>query len=478
MLTALTTTLFAAAAMTGLPALPEPVQASDVRLFVNDGGDFRPGDRVNIEVEVGRDGNLVVFRVDGDGYVRVLFPLDPDLDPYVRGDRRYELRGRNDRQTFLADDRGGTGLVLAILSRDPVDFSQFSTGMHWDYDRLRLEDLGGDAEAQLLAIARQMTRNGEFSYDVVGYRVWGPGYESEQPVVVAGGGYDPYWDYSYSCLACGWGYPASGVSITIGNRWGWYDPWHDPWYFRGYRWNGFWGWDPYWGTPYRPITVINPRPRPVVPDTPYGFRSRPRTPGAAIPTSGVPRLTDPVPAPAPVPSGNYDNRSRSRGTAAPAVTPSRREPQRPAATPPSRTTDPVTAPRGGVRSTPPATSTPPASTGNTDRSRTRRPQAQQVSAPARATTPVVTPTRKVEERPVHRPPAVTETPRSRRETSTSRPASSAPPRTVQRPSEPTRVERPAPAPARSAPARSEASGSTQKSSPPASSGGHRSRPRG
>src|SRR5690606_37406631 len=62
MLSALTTTFFAATTLAGLPALPDPVQASDVSLSINDGGDFRPGDRVNIEVEVGDDGHLVVFR--------------------------------------------------------------------------------------------------------------------------------------------------------------------------------------------------------------------------------------------------------------------------------------------------------------------------------------------------------------------------------------------------------------------------------
>ncbi len=499
MLTALTTSLLAALALPGQPVPTAPQTASAIRLSINEGGDFQPGDRVNVGVEIGEDGYLLVFRVDGDGYVRVLFPLDPDLDPYVRGDREYELRGRGERQSFMADDRGGTGLVLAVLSRDPFDFSGFATGMHWDYGRLRLMDPAGDAEAQLLGLAREMTADGNFVYDVLGYRVWGPGYESEQPVIVAGGGYDPYFDGSYACLACGWGYPRTGISITVGNRWGWSDPWYDPWYYdpwyyRGNRWNGFWGWDPYWGTPYRPITVITPRPRPVVPDTPYGYRARPRSPVAAIPAGGVPRLSEPVPGlpnrPATRPA-EYDNRSRSRGNA-PAVTPARRpEPQ---ATPSRRPSEPVQVPRRtGGSVNPPTRSTPPV---NTERSRSRRPSAAADRAVESAPRPVTTtptraivPTRRVEERPVYRPPVVNQTPtRARRSepAPAARPASSAPPRTVQRAPEPQRrVERPAAtrspsaAPSRPAPRPSSSargsSGSSGKASPPASSSRSRSR---
>jgi hypothetical protein len=480
---ALTATVLAAT-LVGAPS-PLP-QAPGVRVTLNGGGDYRPGDRVTVEVETGEDGYLMVFRVDGDGYVRMIFPLDPDLDPFVRGDRRYELRGRGERQSFLADDRGGTGLVLAVLARGPLDFSQYATDSHWDYERLRLDDPAGDAEAQLLAIARRMTRVDRFEYDVSGYRVWGPGYESEQPVVIAGGAYDPYFDPTYSCLACGWGHPRGGVSISIGGHYGgWYNPWYDPWYDRWDRrydryryggWNGWWGWDPYWGTPWRPITVINTPPRPVVPSPIYGTRSRPRLPGALDAPNGAPRLTDPFPASRPVASApsRTDGPSRSReGTPSPGASPTRdRTPDREAQAPPRTTVG--TPSRGNA--------TPPPSAPPTERSRSRRPETE------RQLTPVVRPSvepRRVEERPVYRPPVATPRTERRAEPSpSSRPTSSPPPRVERAPerSSPPRVER---APERSSPPSSPPR-SVERSSPPPSaparsggeSGGSRSRSRG
>lgn len=418
---AIATTL-AALSMAASPVPAAGPAQGPVRLELNNGGDYQPGDQVKAKVEVDDDGYLVVFRVDGDGYIRVLFPLDPDLDAFVRGGHRYELRGRGDHESFLADDRGGTGLVLAALSREPLDVGQFATGTHWDYERLRLDDPAGDAEAQLLAIVRQMTDNGRFDYDVVGYRVWGPGYESTAPTIVAGGGWDPYWDAGrFSCLACGWGYGRSGFGITIGaNPWDpWYSPWSDPWYYGynpyryNYGWNGFWGWDGYWGTPYRPITVINTYPRPTVPNPVYGNRSRPRQP---VGSGATPRLSDPIVRPQPRPTIDQPRSRRpneSGSTSRPAPRPSG---------------TPQASPSRGSTATPSAPSS-----GSSSRSRSRRPDELSL--------PIVRPsmeTRRTEARPVYRPPVqATPSREAPRVSPESRPASSPPPRQAT----PTRVER-------------------------------------
>ncbi len=465
------------AGVVGLPANDQ------VRLSLN-GGDYRPGDRVKVEVAPDNDGYLLVFRVDGDGYVRVLFPLDPDLDTSVRGGRRYALRGEHDDATFLADDRGGTGIILSVLSRERFSFAGYATGngVRWDYERLRLDDPAGDVESQLLDIVDRMTDRGNFDYDVVGYRVWGPGYESAQPVVVADAGWgDPYLD---TCLACGWRSP--GWSISIGSRWN--DPWYDPWYGSQYGrnrygysgwgsgygggWNGWYGWDPYYGTPYRPITVINTPLRPVVPNPIYGTRARVPQGGLA-PASGIGRrLSDPLPRPTSTSVGGRTVTTRSRGGSPPPATGTR--PPSTATTPPSRSSAP-----------PP----PPTQTG---RSRSRRPSASSTVGTG-WTTPAPTPLvqERGEERPVYRPPtSSTNTPGRepvRREASPgTRPVSSPPPRREASPpsrqsapprqsSPPPRQSSPPPAPRPSSPPPS-----TSRSSPPppVSSGPSRARSRG
>ena len=85
---ALSALLVFGAPIAAAPELPPDTalvaQANGLRVFLNSGGDYEPGDRVRVEVSPEDDGHLIVFRVDGDGYIRVLFPLDPDLDPFVR----------------------------------------------------------------------------------------------------------------------------------------------------------------------------------------------------------------------------------------------------------------------------------------------------------------------------------------------------------------------------------------------------------
>lgn len=470
-------TLLAALAVAA-PPMPDP-GLYGVRVSLN-GGDYNPGDPVKVEVEPGEDGYLLVLRVDGDGYLRVLFPLDPDLDSYVRGGRRYELRSRSARSAFEADDRGGTGLVFAVLAREPLSFEGYSAGMHWDYERLGLADPAGDIEAQLLGIARQMTGNGRFDYDLAGYRVWGPGFENETVVM------DPY----SSCLACGWGGGYTGVSVGIGwhgyrDPW-YYDPWYDPWYPAYYHrsgWNGWWGWDPYWGTPWRPITVINLPPRPTVPDTPYGTRARPRAPltaGPAVAGSQGSRPADPglaggysgrarsPLAPAIPAAGSASGRSSSQPASRPAVNTGGRSraPQvsRPNPAPATRESPPPAPPaREPARpSTTRETSPPP----STNRARPRQPDAPAARQQSNTERPVYRPPTTASERPVQAAP--------RPAVTTSRPTSAPPMR-----------------PAESSRPRQAESRPPQNSSPPAastnrgsSSGGstsantNRSRPRG
>jgi hypothetical protein len=408
----------------------------------------------------------------------------------------------------MADDRGGTGMVYAALSREPLDLARFASGMHWDYNKLRLE--GEDAEAELTWLVRQASSNGRFEYDLLGYRVYGPGFEEAQPVIVAGGGgwYDPYTD----CLACGWRTPGTSIRIGLGVGGGgwydpWFDPWYDPWYPRTWRsgwgyggWGGNWGgWDPYWGRPGRPIVVYPTYPRPTIPNTVYGVRSRPNLP---VPTTTRGRVTS-------APNSPPRTGTGSGGTSAP-VRP--RAPQteptraRPAVerTPSQGNTPPAGRPT--ERTAPPPSSrptTPPAQ----NEGRSRRPNDEITTPFAPAEPRVVTPAvnRRGEdravtlpERPVYRPPTPVRTPRTERRVEPSRgtderPVTSPPrqaersapqrTRTVERPPAPAprQVERPSAPAARSAPpaARPSPPPSRPASPPPSSSSGRsRSRPAG
>jgi hypothetical protein len=241
---------------------------------------------VNVRVQTADDGYLIVFRVDGDGRIRVVFPLDPDGDAFVRGGKEYELRGRGDRSTFLADDRGGSGMVYAAIAHDPLMVRDFSLNGHWDYNALRLRDSTTDAENDLTAIVSRMTNHAHFDYDAVGYRV--QDYSADVGGVAAIGTgyypglYDPYYNPRWRCLGCGWGYPGSDF-VGFG-----YSPFYDPFLYSPWGYNYAYGYGygfgygyGYPGTAWFPIVGINSRP---VQFFPPGTRVRPRAP---VPGSGT-----------------------------------------------------------------------------------------------------------------------------------------------------------------------------------------------
>src|SRR5229473_1848989 len=45
---------------------------------------YRPGETAQVHVRTQNDGYLLVLRTDVDGWVRVLFPVDPSYDAFIR----------------------------------------------------------------------------------------------------------------------------------------------------------------------------------------------------------------------------------------------------------------------------------------------------------------------------------------------------------------------------------------------------------
>ncbi|PYP12101.1 MAG: hypothetical protein DMD59_00990 [Gemmatimonadetes bacterium] len=104
-------------------ALSLAVQGSDPPVSVKINHDqFSSGDHARVYVETAQDGYLVVLHADPDGRIRVLFPTDPRDDDFIRGGRRFEVRGRSDRDAFQVEGDEGSGTVLAAVSSDPLNF--------------------------------------------------------------------------------------------------------------------------------------------------------------------------------------------------------------------------------------------------------------------------------------------------------------------------------------------------------------------
>src|SRR5437762_7495468 len=91
---------------------------SPVRVELNH-DQYSAGDKARVYVRSAQDGYLVVLHADPAGRVRVLFPVDPGDDDFIRAGKKFEVRSRNNREGFQVEGTEGSGLVFAAVSTDP-----------------------------------------------------------------------------------------------------------------------------------------------------------------------------------------------------------------------------------------------------------------------------------------------------------------------------------------------------------------------
>jgi hypothetical protein len=241
--------LIAAEPDSARPAAPH--DDPPIQLWISNDRRFLPGDRAKVQVRTKDDGYLIVLHVDPEGYLRVLFPVDPDKDNFIRGGKKYEVRGRGGREAFEADGKG-RGAVYAAVSHEPFRVEGFVLGDHWDYRALAPSRLPSNPEADLNELVRRMAQ-GSFDYDLLVYDVIERVvYASDYSSVHRSWLYDDPWCYHFSC---GRSYYGSPLSLSIGVFFGrpyrryYYDPYfyaYDPFY------NPFF-YDPYYyGPAYYP----------------------------------------------------------------------------------------------------------------------------------------------------------------------------------------------------------------------------------
>lgn len=192
------------------PRTARPTDDPPIHLKLNEES-YSHGDRAKVKVRAAEDGYLLVLRVDGDGRVRVLYPLSPDDEGRITGGKDFEVRSRGDREAFVINENTGTGAVLAAWAAEPFKFDEFTRNGHWDYRALTQEKISGDLESGLLDLVDRMS-NGEYDYDVAQYSVDEPGYTRHY----YGGWYDPWWGGYYSCWGCYPRFYGPGWRIGVG----------------------------------------------------------------------------------------------------------------------------------------------------------------------------------------------------------------------------------------------------------------------
>jgi uncharacterized protein DUF4384 len=217
-----------------------------IRLWLNNDRNFLPGDRARVEVQTKDDGYLLVFHVDPEGHLRVLFPLDPDQDNFIRGGKKYEIQGRGGRESFEVDTKTGKGTVYAAVAREPLHFEGYVLGDHWDYRALAPSRLPEDPESDLNELVRR-TAQTDFDYDLINYYV-SDRVASQSDYGHSYSGYSSPWCYGWSCGA----YYGSSfhVSLVFGAPYRLY--YYDPYYYAYNPFDNPFYYSPYYYPVYRP----------------------------------------------------------------------------------------------------------------------------------------------------------------------------------------------------------------------------------
>jgi hypothetical protein len=217
------TTLLALVVAIAVPAADALARVGDrptsdypqVQLWITQRDIFARGDPMRVWFEVATDAHVTVFRIDTDGRIRVLFPLEPGADDFVQGGERYEILppGR-EHAAFVVDDYPGTGYLFALASRDPLDYSAYLTDEDWDFKVVsHNERIHGDPYVALTDLVERVVPEDytEWTYDLVPYLV-----EQREDSPAS---WDPYRDW------CG-----TFRQATYDDSFGWMEPlfWYPP----------------------------------------------------------------------------------------------------------------------------------------------------------------------------------------------------------------------------------------------------------
>ncbi len=157
------------AALSTLMVLNPAPTRERVRVWTNREGPFEQHSRVKTYVRTAADAYIAVVRVDTDGRLVLIFPYTPEDDAFARGGRTYQVEGRDDGYTFVADDPPGIGYLLAVASPDPLRLEIFEAGGEWHLAALGAERIEGDPYTQLTELAAALADR--YDYDIAQYDV-------------------------------------------------------------------------------------------------------------------------------------------------------------------------------------------------------------------------------------------------------------------------------------------------------------------
>ena len=263
------------ALMIGLVLAPPAARARamGVDIWTDRGKDavYEPGEPVQIKVRASDDAYLLVYDIDSEGYVRVLYPYEGSSG-YVAGRHTYQVPPTESGLQLVVQEPVGEGYVVAVVSREP--FSALPWYLRpYDPQAEGVGYVGEEDEEEGVTSEGRITGDPFVAMERVRRRVLSDPHDREGFATA----YTSYYVHQpvryprYLCDDC-----------HRPRYWAWWDGW-DPYYTtcRAFDFRVYWGWA--WGPSYWfgsvPYFCFVPRCYPCDPyDRPwYSSWSGPRT---------------------------------------------------------------------------------------------------------------------------------------------------------------------------------------------------------
>ncbi len=165
-------------------------RAPDVNVWI-DRYVFRSGERIRAYFESEPGAYVTILRVSTLGNVSVLYPRRPTVQRAYRERLSNDEVPYNGRPEFYLNEPEGVGIVFAIASFEPFDYSAFNSGGQWSMRRLVGSYYGDPYRAIDNFVAETLSPRAEYSSDYIQYEV------------LSGGRYRRY-GYGYAGTESSW----------------------------------------------------------------------------------------------------------------------------------------------------------------------------------------------------------------------------------------------------------------------------------
>ncbi len=91
----------------------------DVWINKEEGGVYRSGESMRVFFRSSADAYLLVYNIDTDGYIHLVYPYGPADQNRVEAGRTYIIPARHDPYDLVADGPSGMEFIVAVASRNP-----------------------------------------------------------------------------------------------------------------------------------------------------------------------------------------------------------------------------------------------------------------------------------------------------------------------------------------------------------------------